>query len=442
MTSSDRTFAVTNINVIPMDKNTVLRNYTLLITGDRIEKMGPSMNVDLPESIYTIDGRNKFIMPGLSDMHTHIAPSIFADNLEAGIKDLELYLCTGVTTIRIMSGNEGHLKLKELQEKGEVQGPQMYLGSPIIEGENNVWDFALKITSTEHVPDNIQQLKETGYDFIKVYHTITREVYKSILEESANFGLSVVGHVPFEVGIELALDSGQKSIEHLRGYDFDGLAPEDLVKDGGRSAVRFRSMMNMTQERRTELIEKTVRSSAWNCPTLVCYRLLHDFEQRRSLSSHPTFKDLHKNTQESIKYNDMDDIFSEESREAMQIAEPSHRLLVNELHQAGANLLAGTDTPVPYLIPSFTIIDEIKNLYDSGLSAYTALKTSTADAHRFIGDYDEVGSISPGKRADLIILDENPLDNIENLWRLDSVISKGNIINKEEIEAIKSHTPG
>ena len=133
MTSSDRTFAVTNINVIPMDKNTVLRNYTLLITGDRIEKMGPSMNVDLPESIYTIDGRNKFIMPGLSDMHTHIAPSIFADNLEAGIKDLELYLCTGVTTIRIMSGNEGHLKLKELQEKGEVQGPQMYLGSPIIE---------------------------------------------------------------------------------------------------------------------------------------------------------------------------------------------------------------------------------------------------------------------------------------------------------------------
>ena len=201
MTSSARTFAVTNINVIPMDSNTILRNYTLLIKGDRIEKMGPSSNVDLPESIYTIDGTNKFIMPGLSDMHTHIAPSIFADNLEAGIKDLELYLCTGVTTIRIMSGNEGHLQLKELQEKDEVQGPQMYLGSPIIEGENNVWDFALKITTTEHVQHNIQQLKETGYDFIKVYHTITREIYESIIEESANIGLSVVGHVQFEVGI-------------------------------------------------------------------------------------------------------------------------------------------------------------------------------------------------------------------------------------------------
>ena len=442
MTSSDRTFAVTNINVIPMDQNTVLRNHSLLITGDRIVKIGPSSDMNLPEDINTIDGTNKFIMPGLSDMHTHIAPSIFADNLAAGIKDLELYLCTGVTTIRIMSGNEGHLQLKELQEKSEVQGPNMYLGSPIIEGENNVWDFALKITSPEQVPYNIHQLRGSGYDFIKVYHTITKAVYKSIMEESTNIGFSVVGHVPFEVGIELALDSGQKSIEHLRGYDFDGLSPEDLVKDGGRSATRFRSMMNMTRERRTELIEKTVQSGAWNCPTLVCYRLLHDFEQRRSLSSHDSFKYLHETTQESIKYNDMDDIFSEESREAMQMSEPSHRLLVNELHEAGANLLAGTDTPVPYLIPSFTIIDEIKNLNQSGLSTYNALRTSTADAHKFIGDYDEVGSVSPGKRADLIILDANPLDNIENLWLLNSVILKGNIIDNDEIKAIKSHSPG
>ena len=442
MTSSDRTFAVTNINVIPMDQNTILRNHSLLIAGDRIEKIGPSSDMNLAEGINTIDGTNKFILPGLSDMHTHIAPSIFADNLAAGIKDLELYLCTGVTTIRIMSGNEGHLQLKELQEKSEVQGPNMYLGSPIIEGENNVWDFALKITSPEQVPHNIHQLRGAGYDFIKVYHTITKAVYKSIMEESTNIGLSVVGHVPFEVGIELALDSGQKSIEHLRGYDFDGLSPEDLVKDGGRSATRFRSMMNMTRERRTELIEKTVQSGAWNCPTLVCYRLLHDFEQRRSLSRHDSFKYLHETTQESIKYNDMDDIFSEESREAMQMSEPSHRLLVNELHEAGANLLAGTDTPVPYLIPSFTIIDEIKNLNESGLSAYNALRTSTADAHKFIGDYDEVGSVSPGKRADLIILDANPLDNIENLWLLNSVILKGNIIDNDEIEAIKSHSPG
>ena len=438
MAPSKQNIAIENVNVIPMDHDEILNNHTVLIVGDRIEKIAPSDDIELPTTVQTIDGSNKYIMPGLSDMHTHIAPSIFADNLDAGIKDLELYLATGVTTIRIMSGNEGHLQLKGLQTNGEVKGPSMYLGSPIIEGEHNVWDFALKITSQDEVPENIQQLNDTGYDFIKVYHTITKSVYKAIIDESNKMGLSVVGHVPFEVGIELALESGQRSVEHLRGYDFDGLSSEDLAKDGGRSAVRFKSMMNMSTKRRADLIEKTVQAGTWNCPTLVCYRLLHDFEQRLSLSNHEFFQYLHKTTQESIKYNDMDDIFSEESRQAMKIAEPSHSLLVNELHKAGAKIIAGTDTPVPYLIPSFSIIDEIETLFKAGLSAFDALNTSTADAHRFIGDYDEVGSITVDKRADLIILDKNPLEDVSNLWELNSVILKGELIKRSDLDSLRS----
>ena len=217
MAPSNQKIAIKNVKVIPMDHDEILNNHTVLIVGDRIEKIAPSDDIELPTTVQTIDGSNKYIMPGLSDMHTHIAPSIFADNLDAGIKDLELYLATGVTTIRIMSGNEGHLQLKGLQTNGEVKGPSMYLGSPIIEGEHNVWDFALKITSQDEVPENIQQLNDTGYDFIKVYHTITKSVYKAIIDESNKMGLSVVGHVPFEVGIELALESGQRSVEHLEG---------------------------------------------------------------------------------------------------------------------------------------------------------------------------------------------------------------------------------
>ena len=371
-------YAFIGVHVISMLSERVLKNQIVIVKQGKITQIINNDDISLPENIIRINAHGKYLLPGLSDMHTHIR----------GEEDLLLYLATGVTTLRNLSGSEDILTLISKIDKGEVLGPELYSTSPILEGENFTWPFSVKITDPSEADSLIKGYKENGYQAIKIYHTISKPVHEAIVKAGLKYNIPIVGHVSFEGKIEGALNSHQNSIEHLRGYDIDGLSMETLAKDGGRSAERFGSWLNMTDERMRELVLKTKEAGTWNIPTFIVVELLYDLQKRKRI--------------------------------------------VN----MGVGVMTGTDTMVPYLIPGFTPIDEIEHFVDAGLSPYDAIKASTSGPAEFLGKQGSFGTISVGKSANFILVDGNPLENVKNLWNLEGISIRGKWLDKERLTTL------
>ena len=263
------------------------------------------------------------------------------------------------------------------------------------------------------------------YDQIKVYNELPRIAYAHLLDEAVKHHLRVVGHVPFSVGIEGALAGKQYSIEHFRGYDFDGVSPQALIRNGGRNAEGFSSWTRMSDDRMRDLVRKTVQAGTWNCPTFVVDEMMSDPVKRAAISRNPLTRYLPREVIAALKNNNLDDMFPLETKAALKAGLPQRYKLLKLLSEAGAGLLVGTDTPVPAYVPGFTVIDELQHFANAGLSPYQALRAATFDAARFMGTSNESGSIAPGKRADMILLGANPLENVQNLWNRRGVMVSG-----------------
>ena len=359
-------------------------------------------------------------------MHTHIR----------GEEDLLLYLATGVTTLRNLSGSEDILTLISKIDKGEVLGPELYSTSPILEGENFTWPFSVKITDPSEADSLIKGYKENGYQAIKIYHTISKPVHEAIVKAGLKYNIPIVGHVSFEGKIEGALNSHQNSIEHLRGYDIDGLSMETLAKDGGRSAERFGSWLNMTDERMRELVLKTKEAGTWNIPTFIVVELLYDLQKRKRIVNHPDLRLIPPGNRAAILSNGLDEIFSPASKEALRKSMPKMYQMIKSMNDMGVGVMTGTDTMVPYLIPGFTPIDEIEHFVDAGLSPYDAIKASTSGPAEFLGKQGSFGTISVGKSANFILVDGNPLENVKNLWNLEGISIRGKWLDKERLTTL------
>ena len=231
------TILLKDVNILPMNTARVVENQALLVKNGLIVAMGNDGTLVVPAGARVIDGQGGYVMPGLSDMHTHIRG--YADASTAGASpeiaanQLMLYLATGVTLLRDMSGSTGHIDYQQRINSGELPGPELYFTSPVLEGENAAWKASLKVTDPKEVEALVAGYAADGYWGVKIYHTISAEVFDAVATAAEKYGLPVVGHVPFAVGIDGALRAGMDSIEHLRGYDFDGMSEEELAVDGG-----------------------------------------------------------------------------------------------------------------------------------------------------------------------------------------------------------------
>ena len=428
--------AFVGVDVIPMDSERLLQDYTVLVSDGRIQALANSELLEPPAGAVVVDGRGKYLAPGLADMHAHVSGWVEPgeDNpMDVANSELMLYLATGVTLLRNTAGSDQHLALKRKLDAGELLGPRLYTSSPLIEGEDAVWDFATKITDPAEADALIAGYAAEGYRQIKVYHTVSAEVFRALSEAAERHGVKIIGHVSFDVGIDLALEMRQYTIEHLRGYDFDGASPEALAKDGGRSAERFESWLNMSPERRLELAQRTVAAGTWNCPTLVINEMLFDNAGRLGVLDDPMIRYVHPQVRAGVRSNALDQIFSEESKVAMRKALPAQYLMIKALSDAGAGLLVGTDTMVPYLVPGFTPIDEMEHFVAAGLTPWQALKAGTSAPAESLGVGDELGTVTAGKQADLILLDANPLDDIGNLRQLAGVMIRGQWMDRADL---------
>ena len=267
---------------------------------------------------------------------------------------------------------------------------------------------------------------------IKIYHTLSRETYKAVADEAGKLGIPFFGHVPFEVGVEEVLADGQASIEHFRGYDIDGLSLDVLEIDGGRNAERFASWLNMSDERMDELVRATVAAGTWNCPTFVVNAMLIDAKSLDEYADHPMAAYMPADLVARFRESGLEELFSMESRDMLRQARPQMLKFLKKLHDAGAPLMAGTDT-FPALVPGFTLIDELGAFVEAGLPPYEALQAATTGPARYLGDAGARGMILPGMNADLMLLAANPLDDIDNLWLLDGVMAQGRWFSREAL---------
>lgn len=424
-----------NVNIVPMDREHILHNSALLVEDGQITAIGATGSVVVPDGTVEIDGQGDFIIPGLWDMHVHLMPD--PEDPDNFAYTLETFVRQGVTSIRVMWGWPELLDWKQRIASGEVLGPRLVVGGPIIEGEPPPELAAvIPVDGKVLVKDSTEGALEVaaeaaiGYDFIKVYNNIPADAYKGIMAESRVQGLAVDGHVPFDVGLEGALTEGQRSIEHLRGYVWH-LVPEDAENQPGRD-LRSRTLAwsHADLSKIDELARWTLASGVWNCPTMAVRMLWAPQEDIDAyLASEegqlltPAEREYFTNRTKIPWLSN----FSEEDFRAAYLGLAVQDSLVRALAGVGARLLAGTDTnPLGYVLHR-----ELRELVLAGLTPFQALEAATANPADFLGLTDGSGTVVVGSRADLVLIEGNPLVDIGATSRIAGVVQRGRWIERD-----------
>ncbi|MEW6210598.1 MAG: amidohydrolase family protein [Acidobacteriota bacterium] len=433
--ATETVFAFVEVNVIPMDSERVVENQTVIIRDGRIAELGDSAKIKIPDDATRIDGRGKYLMPGLADMHAHVQSE----------GELLLMAAHGVTTIRDMFGSPYKTVWRDRIARGEMFGPTIYTAGPIVDGfPPNASEMSVVKTAEDAEPIIARQ-KQRGYDFIKVYHTLSKEAYDAILLAAKKHAIPVAGHVTAGVGLAGALRSGQKCIEHLDSYTFA------LQREGspylGYSTIETRDdkswmrSINFVDESKIPALARATRDAGvWNCPTLIAYR---DWgltqEETRERVKLPEMKYVHPllmaqwspENKEEIPYSDS--IESNGDAMLMKRRVEVHKKLTKALNDAGAGILLGTDAGVPFAIPGLSALEELELLVSAGLTPYEAIKTGTRNAAQYLNASNEFGAVAAGKRADLILLEDNPLKDISNARRRAGVMLRGQWLTESEL---------
>jgi imidazolonepropionase-like amidohydrolase len=400
--------AFINVNVIPMNRTRVLHNRTVIIRGARITQIGAAPKTRIPKGALIIDGRGNYLMPALADMHTHL--------YDPDSRSLLSYLISGVTTIRVMNGRPFQLQWREQIRRGELLGPTIYAAGPTIYGRANSSSARAGFkepTTVGEASQLVAEYKRAGYDFIKVYSFLSPELYAALVGEAEKQDIRVVGHVPWSVGIKGVLAGRQSSVEHLFGY-LEALETEESQK---RSDVDFRNLFHAIEFREAQLpalARATREAGVWNSPTMVFFEKRLPFSGAREAWEQPALRKLgHEN----------------------------RKKVVRALHVAGAKLLLGTDSGEGQgsVMPD-SILDELELLVEAGLTPYEAIKTGTVNAAEYLNALSEFGTVSEGKRADLLIIECNPLSDVRCVRKPVGVMIRGRWLMNHDLKDLAENS--
>jgi imidazolonepropionase-like amidohydrolase len=419
-------FAVVDVTVVPMDAERRLEHQTVVVVDGLIAELGPVASVTLPEGMERLDGRGRFLAPGLHDMHVH------AWNEDG----LLLFVANGVTTVRNMWGSPMQLSWKSRVEAGELLGPHMITAGPLMDGDPPLWNGSTVVTDVGAAARYVASQAEAGYDGIKVYNMLTREVYLALVDAAREHDLPVWGHVPDAVGLVSCLGAEQDSVEHLTGFGEALLAPGDAPDRPGALADRWNLLTERDAERTAKVAAMVANSGTWNCPTLIVHRKFVPAEEGRELLAAPEMRFVDPSTRASW---DPDTDFRSRNLTAehyagLRAADAERIEVVRALHEAGAKLLLGTDTPNPFVVPGFAIHEELELLVRSGLSPYEAAVAGTRDAACFLGRCDTTGVVAAGMVADLVLLSADPLDSVDAWRRPELVVVAGRPHTRAELD--------
>ena len=412
--------AFVDVTVIAMDGERVSEHQTVVVRDGLIVTVGPANTVNVPIGSQSIDGRSRFLTPGLIDMHAHfLRPPNPGKQQDLDFKRYAQYneliaflnIANGVTSIRNMYGHPEIDRLSARIRKGELPGPTVYSTGPITDGEPPSIVGVRVVTNAEQAVVAVRDDKRHGYVGIKPYSRLTLEAYRAIVQAAAAENLPVMGHLPSAVPLEEAIHSHQASIEHAESFSGD-IQPNPAEADKKTDAELF---ADADMNKMAHFAAQMRDAGVWTCPTVVVYQM--DWPTGRvaaAMKYMPAeLASVYRKHYESSKF----------AESALEIDYGLN--IIRALHAARAGLLAGSDAFKPNVVPGFALHEELDYFVQAGLTPYEALGAATSEPAKFLGRTDEFGTIKIGSRADLLLLGANPLKDIHNLAKRIGVMVRG-----------------
>ena len=419
-------YAFVDANVITLHTGETLPGQTVVVADGRIAAMGPEGSVAVPPDAVAIDAAGLYLMPGLTEMHGHIPGVADRQYLE---DVLFLYVANGVTTVRGMLGREGHIELRDRIERHEVFGPRFITSGPALSGNS--------VDGPEEARQLVLDQVAAGYDFIKILRGLTREEFDAAAQAAVEAGTHIAGHVPEEVGVARALQVSQATIDHLDGYPQYLLPPEidPSSADAGFYGVNLLEWMD--DERIRQAARETRDAGVWIVPT-------NTMIANVALSS-PSAEELAARPQMAYLPPELVAgwVQSKQGRVGTinQVPDSGRRLvelrnrMVRIMHEEGVGLLLGSDAPQFFNVPGFSLHNELTYMVEAGLSPYEALRMGTVAPADFFDAEDEFGRIAAGLAADLVLLAENPLEDVSAASQPLGVMVRGDWLDRDRIDA-------
>ncbi len=429
-----RPLAFTHVTVIDPSGAPSQPDMTVIIDHGRIVDVAPTRTLKPPSAAALVDGKGRYLLPGLWDMHVHTA---FGDWLPRNERvTLPLFVANGVTGVRDMGGDLPVLLTWRADiEAGRLLGPRMFIAGPMLDGPVPRFPSSAPVATAADARRVVDELKAQGVDFIKIQSLIPREGYFAAAGESKRVGLDFVGHVPDAVRASEASKAGQRSIEHFTGI-FEGCSTiEDQLIVGPKSLGR--NVATYDADRARRLIALMAKNQTWQVPTLVWERgqwlvdaidLTHDPLTRYAPAAWkertwPMF------VHDIIESMDTDPLPVRQHFVQMELD------MTLAMFRAGVPFMAGTDTAAGvHVFPGFSLHDELALFVQAGLTPLQALQTATVNPARFMGRLADLGTVAKGKLADLLLLDADPLEDIANTRKIRGVVLAGRYFDRAGLD--------
>jgi len=435
VTGQGSILAITHVNLIDATGAPVQTDMTVIVQGKQILQLGKSDSTTIPKAARVVDGRDKYLIPGLWDMHVH---EIFGAWLPEDEKITPLlFVANGVTGVRDMGGDlEALKKWRARIAEGTLLGPRMIISGPMLDGPVPQFPSSAPVKDAADGRRIVDELQKNGADFIKIQSLVPRDGYFAAADEAKKVGIVFAGHVPDKVRATEASNAGQKSIEHLTGV-FEGCSTvEDELMAAPRGPGRGKFLSTYDPARAKVLIALFVKNQTWQVPTLYWERGEWLIEQTSAgpdplakyapaawrVRAWPMFTTGIEKDWSTDPFADREKFFQAELK------------MVGEMNRAGVPILAGTDTAAGVRVyPGFSLHEELELLVRAGLTPMEALQAATLNAGKYLGLAD-TGTIEKGKRADLVLLDANPLQDIKNTRKIQSVVLAGRYFSRVDLD--------
>lgn len=400
------TIVFRNVNVISMTSPKVDKNQSVVVTDGRI--VWVSAKPKYAADAKVVDGKGKYLLPGLAEMHGHVPPMNAPNNQTEDV--LFLYVANGITTVRGMLGHPGQLDLREKANTSKVIAPTLYLAGPSFNGNS--------VNSVQEAIDKVRAQKKEGWDLLKVHPGLSRDEYDAMAKTAAEEKIRFGGHVPAEVGLAHAIEMGQETFDHIDGY------VEALEGDKGP----------VDEKKLADLVKKSKDAGVWIVPTSALWEVLFNTIPLETLNAYPELKYAPPNAVDAwtTAYKNR---LNQMPREAANNIIANRVTILRALHKGGVKILMGTDAPQQYSIPGFSLHRELLRMRDAGMSNYEILKSGTVNVGEYFKTTDSFGTIAAGKRADLVLLEANPLDDIANISKIAGVMARGKWLSRADIDA-------
>ena len=412
--------AFVGVNVIPMDRERVLKEQTVVVRDGRIAEIGPAGKVWLGAGTRMIDGKNRYLIPALAEMHAHIPPGDTVPDAEIE-RVLFMYAAKGIGTARGMLGHPRHLAWRARAAKGEIFGPIIFTSGPSLSGNS--------APTPEAAEKMVREQQAAGFDFLKIHPGLRRDAFEAMVRTAREVGIPFAGHVPAEVGLARALEARYATIDHLDGY------VEALARPGAPTTSQtfgLNLVGHVDESRIPELVKQTKAAGTAIVPTEILLENWVGEEDPELMAKRPEMRYVEPAVIKKWieQKRNFEKVPVEDRRKFIAL----RRRLIKALHDGGVPILLGSDAPQTWNVPGFAMHRELQTYVAAGLTPYEALLTGTRNVAVFFRREREGGTVETGRRADLVLLDGNPLADIAQTENIAGVMLGGRWMTREEIQ--------